>query len=470
MKKAILILLVMSLCIGILAGCSNKEPDAPKSPETTKAPETQKSILGTWEYKGMDCAYVFNADGTGAYRYYGADMPFTYTDDGSTVSVLFTGNTAPNVLKYTIKGKTLSIEDSFGSIVEYEKTKDADPTQTVAPSVQTQPTSAPTSAEKPSVQTQATFAPTEEEISYDWWENSWYGWWGIKNGTGNYKEPSDLNLVWDAFAEINVNNNNTGGFTLWDTGTSKKDPLIYAYDITFGPGSGEHGSMVSKRVVFFPDGSWNNGMKADTMDERTIGWTVDPANSTVSHFENMLEITGHYASPENSEDSFDYYIYLRPWGTKWDDVRNGNTEGCLYKDMMPLYYDNWYISLLNLGHDKPVSTFQEGIDIINDYLANQNNQGGGALDPADKEGADGKVDMKTLKTALQWCKDNANYKTTYDEIAAQFGAHGQQKDSLFENNTIYRWWATEEAYVQITFSLGADGAETWNVTQYDGIS
>ena len=194
-------------------------------------------------------------------------------------------------------------------------------------------------------------------------------------------------------------------------------------------------------------------------------------DSTVSHFENMLEITGHYESPENPSDSFDYYIYLRPWGTTWDDVRNGDTSGCLYKDMMPLYHDNWYISLLNLGYERPVSTFQEGIDIINDYLANQGSGGGsGTLDPAAKEGADGKVDMQTLKAALEWCKANASYNTPYDEIAAQFGVHGRQEKSLFENCTIYRWWATESAYVKITFTLGADGTELWNVTQYDGIS
>lgn len=104
-------------------------------------------------------------------------------------------------------------------------------------------------------------------------------------------------------------------------------------------------------------------------------------------------------------------------------------------------------------------------------MANQGGSsgGGGVLDPAAKEGADGKVDMATLKTALAWCKENASYSTPYDEIAAQFGVHGKQIESFFENNTIYRWWATEDAYVQITFTLGSDGSELWNVTQYDGI-
>ena len=307
--------------------------------------------------------------------------------------------------------------------------------------------------------------------NYDWWEDDWYGWWVMRNGSGAYQKPGEIEFAQDAYAEIEVYNDNTGRVTIWDSGTSRDAPIIIAYDITFEPGASDKGRLVSKRVDFFPYGHWNNGMEADTMSERETGWIVDPADSTVSHFENMLEITGHYQSPENPGDSFDYHIYLRPWGTLWDDVRSGNTEGCLYSDMMPLYHDNWYISLLNLGYERPVSSWQEGVDIINDYLANQGSGGGGgALDPAAKEGADGKVDMATLKAALAWCKENASYDTPYDQIAAQFGVHGRQEESFFENNTIYRWWATEDAYVKITFTLGADGSELWNVTQYDGIN
>ncbi len=303
----------------------------------------------------------------------------------------------------------------------------------------------------------------------DWWEGDWYGWWAIKNGTGAYQKPSDLNLVWDAFAEIDAQEGGGSRVRIWDTGTSKDEALIIAYDITFAAGSSDAGSLVSKRVDFFPYGHWNNGMEAVTGSEREVGWTIDPASSTVSHFENMLEIKGHYESPDNPDDSFDYFIYLRPWGTLWEDVRNGNTEGCLYSDMMPLYHDNWYISLLNLGYEHPTATFQEGVDIINDYLANQSSGGSGAPDPAAKASADGKVSMETLKELLPWCKTETDYDMTYDEIAAKFGVHGKQIESLFEGKSIYRWIASENDYIQITFDIHDDGSETWNVTQWNGI-
>lgn len=303
--------------------------------------------------------------------------------------------------------------------------------------------------------------------NYDWWEGDWYGWWAIKNGTGIYQKPSDLNLIWDAYAEIEVYNDNTGFMEVWDTGTSKDNILFYGYDIVFEPGVSDAGRMVSSRVVVFPNGEWNHGMEADTMDERETGWMVDPAESAVSHFENMIEVKGHYVSPENPDDSFDYYIYLRPWGMLWDDIRNGDTSGCLYKDMMPLYHDNWYVSLLNLGYERPTSTFEEGIAIIEDYLSGQNS-GGGSLDPSSKEGADGKVDMAVLKAALEWCKAEASYDTPYETIAAQFGVHGKLIDDT-GTHRYYRWWATKDAYVQITFTVSDDGTELWNITQYDGL-
>lgn len=433
MKKTIVWIVAIMMLLGSLAGCGDQEPEA----------EAEVSILGTWEYKSMDCAYIFYANGTGAYRYIGIEMPFTYTDDGTAVSILFEGNLAPNVLKYTIKGKTLSIEDSFGSLVEYEKTRDAEPGN----SDMTVPTSAP---------------ETTTGASYGWWEGSWYGWWCIKNGTGIYEPASDV--AWDAYAEIEVYNDNTGLLRLWDTGTARDNILVYGYDVVFEEGASDKGRMVSARVQFFPKGNWNNGVAATTMDERTVGWTVDPAVSTVSHFENMIEIAGHYASAENTNDSFDYYIYLRPWGTLWEDVRNGDTSGCIFSDMMPIYHDNWYQSLLNLGYSAPTASFQDGIDVINAHLASQG--GGETLDPAEKDGADGVVPMQKLKDLLEWCKKDTDYNTTYDAVAAQFGAHGKliSDDGDYR---YYRWLADEDNYIQITFSV-KDGQEYWNVTQWEG--
>ena len=111
MKKWMAIVLAAMLCLCLFAGCGEDKKDEPVT------------LVGTWEYKELDAAYIFNEDGTGAYRFYGTELPFTYTDDGESVSILYTGNTSPNVFAYTISGKTLSIEDSFGEMVKYTKEK-----------------------------------------------------------------------------------------------------------------------------------------------------------------------------------------------------------------------------------------------------------------------------------------------------------------------------------------------------------
>ena len=53
--------------------------------------------------------------------------------------------------------------------------------------------------------------------------------------------------------------------------------------------------------------------------------------------------------PDNSGDSFDYEIYLRPWGTEWEDVRSADISEMPYDDMMPAYYDSWYLPLIKDG-------------------------------------------------------------------------------------------------------------------------
>ena len=111
MKKIVSILLIVCMLACLLCACGGGE---------TKENEPV-SIVGTWEYSSMDCSYTFNADGTGSYSFYGSEMKFTYTDDGSKVVLQYEGMTDTNEFAYTIEGKTLHIEDSFGSIVDYTK-------------------------------------------------------------------------------------------------------------------------------------------------------------------------------------------------------------------------------------------------------------------------------------------------------------------------------------------------------------
>ena len=58
--------------------------------------------------------------------------------------------------------------------------------------------------------------------------------------------------------------------------------------------------------------------------------------------ENAICISGTY---ENGEDVFSYEIYLRPWGTIWD-------EDVVDEDLPGRYYD-WYLPLIEAGEEMP---------------------------------------------------------------------------------------------------------------------
>ncbi len=189
---------------------------------------------------------------------------------------------------------------------------------------------------------------------FSWWNGEWYGWWTMKNGTGSYQGPSDAGVCWDTYAKIEVYDDATGYLTLWDSETSKDSPLIRGY-LNFEEGSDERGIMVNDWITFFDAAQWLPQFYATSMDIDAGTWKIDPTDSTVSHFKDMIEITGHYEDPDGTGEGFDYYIYLRPWGTDWSDVYSGDTSGCIYKDMMPVIYNDWYAPLVNMGESLPDS-------------------------------------------------------------------------------------------------------------------
>lgn len=110
--KLLALVLCLILCFGIFAGCEDKKDEESEKP----------TIVGSWESVDISGAiYHFEKDGKGSYEFAGAEMPFTYTDDGKKVVLQYENSDAPNEYSYTIEGDKLLIEDSFGEIVEYKK-------------------------------------------------------------------------------------------------------------------------------------------------------------------------------------------------------------------------------------------------------------------------------------------------------------------------------------------------------------
>ena len=301
------------------------------------------------------------------------------------------------------------------------------------------------------------------DVSY--WQGNWYGWWTPAAGTGIYEDMGKKGIAFDAFMNVETYEDGTGYLYLWDTESSKGFPLVKADFILDGK------KMNITDGSFFAGGDWLDQFNVEEVALED-GLVIDPDNSTVSKFDHMIELTGNYL--DSNGNSFVYYFYLKPWGAKWDDVKNGDTSGCIFKDMMSIYYDNWYTSLLYLNEDLP-DTFKQGIDIINAYLEAQENGGSNSgqtttSDLGEKEGATGEVTLEKLKEVLPFLKANGgrSYDTTYDEIAAKFGVHGKKINQV-DKNVWYRWLSDDNNRITVTFTIGDDGIERWNATAWDGI-
>ena len=164
------------------------------------------------------------------------------------------------------------------------------------------------------------------ETLLDWWNGDWYGWWMMTGCSGYYEDMGGD--WWDICGIIDIGDNNIGTVVLWDEDYTKDDPMVSASVSLSEAGTGEYGTMMS-------EGGWFTDIDLGHAD-----WIVDPG---LLDYEDMIHIDGYY---ENGDDAFFYDIYLRPWGTYWDDMD---------AEDLPYYYDDWYLPLIGAGKSMPGS-------------------------------------------------------------------------------------------------------------------
>ena len=160
----------------------------------------------------------------------------------------------------------------------------------------------------------------------DWWNGDWYGWW-MMTGCWGYYEDMEGDW-WDICGTIDIGEDGIGTVTLWDEDYTKSEPMVSASVSLDEAGTGEFGTMMS-------EGGWFTDIALEHAD-----WIVDPG---LVDYPDMIHIDGYY---ENGDDEFYYDIYLRPWGTYWDDVA---------EEDLPYYYDDWYLPLIGAGQPMPAS-------------------------------------------------------------------------------------------------------------------
>lgn len=76
-------------------------------------------LLGQWAYESY--VYNFQNDSVGTYDCLGQTMNFNYRTSNDTLYITYEGNTGAMGLKYELTPEALTVYDSFGSPIVYEK-------------------------------------------------------------------------------------------------------------------------------------------------------------------------------------------------------------------------------------------------------------------------------------------------------------------------------------------------------------
>ena len=143
----------------------------------------------------------------------------------------------------------------------------------------------------------------------------WYGLWKLENVSGGWSKY-DTNW-WDCCARISEKEGKLE-LCLWDEYSSREQDM-----------------------ADFTAFRFQNGFKCS--DARLYGTKLSETACEIKLTEDgdgkLLTVTGHYYD-DASKDSFDFCVYLRPWGDKWS------------KDA-PYYYETWYLPLTEAGRPMP---------------------------------------------------------------------------------------------------------------------
>lgn len=159
----------------------------------------------------------------------------------------------------------------------------------------------------------------------DWWDGAWYGWWYMSDCTGDYEGMDGQ--WWDALADIHIDDDLTGSILLWDEDGARTGPWLCNADVMLlNDGDSLYGTLCAYDGEFV-------GMELSNVD-----------SSFVDDYENMILINGWF---EGESGGYQYFFYLRPWGTLWDDVAADSP------DDIPYYYESWYLPLIEAGEQMP---------------------------------------------------------------------------------------------------------------------
>ncbi len=169
---------------------------------------------------------------------------------------------------------------------------------------------------------------------YGEWQGDYYGYWITYNVSGRFEEEGYLGHYWDVCASLEVDGDE-GSLRIWD---EDGDYLADAA-LSFGPGLTEKGRMTTSGGFFY------------SCDLSGGVWQADPGAGLMRDYKGFIFLNCRYY--ETADNWVDYYIFLRPWGMDWEDVRTGDMSAMPYENMLPRHYEDWYLPLIEAGEPMP---------------------------------------------------------------------------------------------------------------------
>lgn len=166
------------------------------------------------------------------------------------------------------------------------------------------------------------------DLSLNYWNRDWYGWWYIEDGYGEWADSTGN--WWDCCATMRVDADGYSTIELWDEDFARYDLMSFAEGWLYSYDDGDEGYLLMENGYF--------------MESSVDYWDVDPV---YSDYDQLLTIDGYYEDPNNSDNFFYYTIYLRPWGYIWSDVEANEPEN------LPYFYYDWYLPAIEAGMSMP---------------------------------------------------------------------------------------------------------------------
>lgn len=334
------------------------------------------------------------------------------------------------VLKDTKNPVNVQFEQMYGDkngqikidVTKLERVEIADLELTAATTTattSTSPTTTSSTTKTTTTKATATAAKSTDPL-LDWWNGKWFGWWKMTGCSGTY-EGMEGNR-WDVNGLIDIGKDYTGTVKLWDEDYTEEEPTAKAKVSLNEAGTGKHGTLMS-------EGGWFTNI-----DLKHADWIVDPG---LMEKDNLICIDGWY---EDGDDEYHYEFYLRPWGTRWDDVE---------EDFLPNHYEDWYLPLIE--EDKTTSDKADASTTKNkEPEKTEKPTPASTVSGAAPSGGTGIITEEQVQKGYVWMNEVAKdiFNTTYEELSDYFGVEGEfdkeaYSDHMKANYRYYRWVSEE---------------------------